>query len=608
MIATTNDKEHAFNDLEGSRRLDELAARVVAPELPDWHRDEVSVPTVKTHTPLGERLVRGGVLTRDELSAALTEQSVCRKPIGEVLLRLGFVEEEDLLPFLAEQLGVPSVRLREGLIDPVIVKLIPRAMAESLNAIALFRVRDELTVVMSDPRNLDQLDEIERVSGCRVRPILALNSSIQKLLPRAYENDFGVDTVTADFDTEAVSLETEAIEIDLQQIESMADGSPVINLVNYLIVHAVRQQASDIHVEAGLQHSTVRYRIDGQLREVLRPRREFHPAIVSRLKVMARLDIAEHRMPQDGRIHVSVEGREIDLRISTLPTVRGEKVVMRVLDRSSVTFNLDALGISERVLKDVRTMLSRPYGLVLVTGPTGSGKTTTLYSALELLKSVERNIVTVEDPVEYQLELINQIAVGGAARMTFANALRSILRQDPDVIMVGEIRDQETAEIAIQAALTGHLVLSTMHTNDAAGAVTRCLDMGVQSFKIAAALVGVIAQRLVRTVCPDCRAPYFPPAQTLDLIGYSGDRRRQFIRGEGCRQCFDTGFRGRTGIYEVLQATREIRELISRDPDLEKLRVLNRQAGGASLLEEGLRLAEEGRTSLDEIMRVALVD
>ena len=608
MIASKDTTECVLEAASQNRRLDELASHVDAPELPDWHRDELSVPSVQNRTLLGARLVQSGLLTSDELTAALAEQSVCRRPLSEVLLRLGFVDEDDLLPFVAEQQGVPSIRLREGLIDPSVVKLLPRSIAESLCAIALFRVRGILTVVMAEPQNLEQLDEIERVTGCPVRPVLALRSAIRKLLPRAYENDFGVDTVTADFDTEAVSFETEAIEIDLQQIESMADGSPIINLVNYVIVHAVRQQASDIHVEAGLQHSTVRYRIDGQLREVLRPRREFHPAIVSRLKVMAKLDIAEHRMPQDGRIHVAVEGREIDLRISTLPTVRGEKVVMRVLDRSSVTFNLDALGISECILRDVRTMLSRPYGLVLVTGPTGSGKTTTLYSALELLKSVERNIVTVEDPVEYQLELINQIAVGGAARMTFANALRSILRQDPDVIMVGEIRDQETAEIAIQAALTGHLVLSTLHTNDAAGAVTRCLDMGVQSFKIAAALAGVIAQRLVRTVCPDCRVPYYPPAQTLDLIGYSGDRRRQFIRGEGCRQCFDTGFRGRTGIYEVLLATREIRELIGRDPDLEKLKSLNRQAGGASLLEEGLRLAEEGRTSLDEVMRVALVD
>jgi type IV pilus assembly protein PilB len=570
-------------------------------------RDPWSVLPEK-RLPLGEQLVRAGVVTSDELEAALSEQTTRNQRLGEVLLQLGFVDDEQLLPFLGGQMGVPAVRLREGVIDPATVRTIPAETARKLNVLALFRVRDTVTVATSDPLDLDVLDEVERVTGLRVRPVLALQSSISKMLQRAYEANFGVDAITADLDVDAVKVESDAIEIDLREVGSMAEGSPIINLVNYMIVHAVRQKASDIHVEPGMQNTAVRFRVDGQLREVLRPRREFHPAIVSRLKVMARLDIAEHRMPQDGRIHVIAEGREIDLRVSTLPTVRGEKVVLRVLDRRNVTFNLEELGMPPDVLTDVKSILARPNGLFLVTGPTGSGKTTTLYSALELVKSIEKNIVTVEDPVEYQLELINQIQVGSAKQMSFANSLRSILRQDPDIIMVGEIRDRETAEVAIQASLTGHLVLSTLHTNDAPSAVTRMLDMGVESFKIAASLAGVLAQRLVRKVCPSCRSPYFPTAAILESIGYEGDQRRQFVRGEGCRKCYDSGFLGRIGIYEVLLMRREVRDLIARSADLETLRQLNHKLGGSTLLQSGIRLAEMGETSLEEVIRVAYSD
>ena len=386
----------------------------------------------------------------------------------------------------------------------------------------MFKVRDRLSVAMAEPRQLHQVDEIERITGLRVRPVLALRSTIVNMLSRCYERDFAVDAVTADLAQNAVELSADKYDIDLQSIESLADGSPIINLVNYMIVTAIRQQASDIHLEPGHRHSTVRMRVDGLLRESLRPRGEFHPALVSRLKVMARLDIAEHRNPQDGRIHLVAEGREIDLRMSTIPTILGEKVVMRVLDRRKVTFNLDQLGVPAPLLTKVKRMLARPHGLLLVTGPTGSGKTTTLYSALELIKSVHRNIVTVEDPVEYQLEQINQVPVGGSKSMAFASALRAILRQDPDVIMVGEIRDSETAAVAVQAALTGHLVLSTLHTNDSFGAVTRLVDMGVEKFKVAASVIGVISQRLVRTVCPSCKSTYYPPDELFQGCGMTG--------------------------------------------------------------------------------------
>lgn len=558
--------------------------------------------------PLGELLLRASIITADELAAALSKQSTKQLRIGEALSELGLIDEDQLLPFLGQQLGVPSVRLREGLVDPKVVRELPRAKAETLSALALFKVRGVITVAMAEPQNLQHIDEIERITGCRVRAALAMPAAIKKLLPRCYEENFSVDAVTADMDGGAVQLETDALRVDLQQIESMADGSPVISLVNYMIVHAVRQGVSDIHIEPGRQHSSVRFRVDGQLREVLRPRRDLHPAIVSRVKVMGKLDIAEHRMPQDGRMHVLVEGRDIDLRISTLPTVLGEKVVLRVLDRHNITFNLDRLGVADDQLQRMKRMLAKPHGLLLVTGPTGSGKTTTLYSAVELIKSVHRNIVTVEDPVEYQLGMINQVQVASTKGMSFAGVLRSILRQDPDVIMVGEIRDAETAEVAIQAALTGHLVLSTLHTNDSAGAVTRLLDMGVAAYKIAAALVGVIAQRLVRTICPHCRTQYYPSAEVLEILHYSGDRRRPFARGEGCRHCYDTGCKGRIGIYEVLAVTPELREIIGSNGGLRAIQECHRRQGGTTLLQEGLQRAEEGKTSLDEILEVALFD
>ena len=425
------------------------------------------------------------------------------------------------------------------------------------------------------------------------------------MLKRCYEDNFEVNTVTADLGDSDVELQLDMQDVSLSAIENLVEGSPIINLVNYLVLQAIRQHASDIHIEPSRKYTTVRFRVDGQLREMLRPRRDIHPAVVSRIKVMAKMDIAEHRMPQDGRFQVIVDGREVDLRVSTLPTALGEKVVMRILDRRRLTFDLHKLGLPTDMLTQVKGLLAKPYGLLLVTGPTGSGKTTTLYSALELVKSVHRNIVTVEDPVEYQIELVNQVQVDDARGLSFAGSLRSILRQDPDIIMVGEIRDAETAQVAVQAALTGHLVLSTLHTNDSCGAVTRLVDMGVASYKVAAALVGAIAQRLVRTICPKCRTTFYPPAELLEVMHYQGDKRRAFVKGEGCPACFDTGFHGRLGIYEVLEVDQRMRELICQDKNLESLRRAFRESGGRSLLEEGLRLAEKEMTSLDEVMRVA---
>jgi type IV pilus assembly protein PilB len=559
-------------------------------------------------SPLGQRLVSANLIGENELETALSRQAESGQRLGETLLDMGLVTEDELLPFIESQLGTPAVRLREGLLDPHAVRLLPRQFAERLGVIALFRVRDELTVVTDDPLDLEKIDRIERTTGLTVRPVFGFKVAIEKMMRRAYEDDFHVDAVTADLDSASVELRADANDVDVASVHQLVEGSPVINLVNYLVLQAVRKNASDIHIEPGRKFATVRYRVDGQLVEVLRPRRDIYPAIVSRIKVMAKMDIAEHRIPQDGRCQVVADGKEVDLRISTLPTVLGEKVVARVLDKQRLTFNLDELGMPHSVLEVVKVLLRKPYGLMLVTGPTGSGKTTTLYSALELIKSVHRNIVTVEDPVEYQIELVNQVQIENVRGVGFAGALRSILRQDPDVIMVGEIRDAETAQVAVQAALTGHLVLSTLHTNDSAGAVLRLMDMGVESYKLAAALVGVVAQRLVRTICPHCRTAFYPSAEYLEALHFKGDKRRSFSRGEGCRECFDTGFQGRKGIYEVLPCEASLRSVIARDPKLDAIRQWQVEQGHQSLLDGGLRLAELEETSLEEVARVAFFE
>ncbi len=558
--------------------------------------------------PLGQQLLSANLIASDELEEALRLQSENGQKLGEALLELGFANEEQLLPFIETQLGVPGVKLREGMLDPIAVRLLPRDLAASLTSLALFRVKNTLVVATDDPLDLDRLDRIERYVGLDVRPVFAFKVAIHKMLNRAYDEDFRVDAVTADLDDSDVELQLESSDMDVASVHDLVEGSPVVNLINYLVLQAIRKNASDIHIEPSRNFATVRFRIDGQLVEMLRPRRDIYPAMISRIKVMAKLDIAEQRVPQDGRCQVVADGKQVDLRISTLPTVLGEKVVLRVLDKQRLTFNLDELGIPPDVLAMVKKLLAKPHGLMLVTGPTGSGKTTTLYSALELIKSVQRNIITVEDPVEYQIELINQVQVDSTRGVSFPTALRSILRQDPDVIMIGEIRDAETAQVAVQAALTGHLVLSTLHTNDSISAITRMMDMGIESYKLAAALAGVVSQRLVRKICPHCRTSYYPSSEYLEALHYQGDQRRSFSKGEGCRECFDTGFQGRTGIYEVLPVNADLRHLIAKEARLETIAAWVKEQNYPSLLSCGLALAEREESSLEEIARVAFFE
>ncbi len=557
---------------------------------------------------LGQRLIGENLVSSEDLTAALELQAKHGQKLGETLLEMGVATEEDLLPHIAAQIGRPALRLREGLIDPKVVLTLDQKFCDRYKVLALFKLRDELTLALDDPSDLDRIDLVERETGLRVNPVFAFRASIERMILRVFEEDFQVDSVTADMDESAVELQADLSDIDLTTVQDMVGGSPVVNLVNYLILQAIRKGASDVHIEPSRKHGIVRFRIDGQLVEMIRPRRDIFPAVVSRIKVMAKLDIAEQRKPQDGRCQVIVDGKEVDLRVSTLPTVVGEKVVMRVLDKQRLTFNLGELGIPPTLFTDIKQMLARPHGLALVTGPTGSGKTTTLYSALELIKSVHSNVVTVEDPVEYQIEQVNQVQVDNVRGLSFASSLRSILRQDPDIIMIGEIRDAETAKVAVQAALTGHLVLSTLHTNDAAGAITRMVYMGVEPYKLSAALVGVVAQRLVRKICPHCRTTHYASAEMLEVMHFQGDFGRKFSRGEGCRQCYDTGYRGRTGIYEVLAADTELRRIISRDATTDSVRKWLYDSGRPTLLSGGLDLADREVTSLEEVARVTLFE
>ena len=555
-------------------------------------------------------LVQAGRLTEEQLEQALAQQKRSRKKLGELLVEMKLVDEAAVLKCLGQRLGVPAVKLRAGLVDPLIVDTIDKDIAERNLILPMFKVEDALTVAMAEPQALLVVDDLERSTGLRILPVIALAQNIEEFIKKYYARDVKIDSFVASLEEANVELvEKEAIDdhglIDLSEI---ADGSPVVNLVNMSIVQAVKEGASDIHVEPDKECVRIRYRIDGALHDLMMPPKEWHAAIVSRIKVVARMDIAEKRVPQEGRIHIFAENREIDLRISSMPTILGEKIVMRVLDKDNLQLNLDKLGYDPEMVVSLKRMLTKPYGLLLVTGPTGSGKTTTLYSALDLLRNSERNILTIEDPVEYQLELVNQIQVHEAVGLTFARTLRSVLRQDPDIVMVGEIRDDETAKVAVQAALTGHLVLSTLHTNDSPGAITRLLNMGVEPYLMASCLVGVVAQRLVRTICPKCKTTYFPEDLVLDDIGWQGPRNRAFHRGAGCALCHDSGFKGRRAICEVLEMTSSLRELILRRPSAEQIKAHMRQGHWRELKQEGIRCVEQGVTSIDEMIRVCFIE
>ena len=565
---------------------------------------------------LGDLLVDMGKLTPEQLDEALQRHKQAadegdpssRKRLGQILVELEFITEKDLVECLGLQLGLPHVWLRKGLIDPKVVPLIPKDKAELYQVIAMFRVGDDLTVAMSDPQSLFVIDQLTATTGCRIQPVVCRQEEIQQFVNEYYDKTIGMDQFLSSLDETNVELVTEKVETNISELEGLAEGSPIINLVNLTILNAIKDDASDIHVEPDSQLVRVRYRVDGVMHEVMTQRKDIHAAMVSRIKVMAGLDIGERRRPQEGRIHVVADGREIDLRVSSLPTILGEKIVLRILDQSRSIVSLEKLGFKGLPLETFHRMLNQPYGMILVTGPTGSGKTTTLYSALAEISTIQKNIVTIEDPVEYQLPLINQVQVNERTDLSFANILRHVLRQDPNIIMVGEIRDRETAEIAIQAALTGHLVISTLHTNDSAGAVTRLVDMGIEPFLISSALTGVIAQRLCRRICSNCCTTFVPPPELLQRVGWPGKKTVSLHRGSGCKDCYDSGYKGRVGVYEILVADQNIRNAILRNATLDELRKARGASGLPSLKLAGFDLVSEGLTTLEEVMRVVCVE
>ncbi len=559
---------------------------------------------------IGEVLLREGLVSEEQLTRALAEQKRTGSRLGELLVEQGVITPALLVRTLAKSLGVKGCQVRHGLVDPALLKVVGEEEAERLRAIPMFKVHGTLTVAMAEPASLPAIDRLKQLTGCRIRPVLALEGNIREFIKKYSGGNVNVDefltSLTAQ-DVEVVERETvdEGQPADLDQ---MVAGSPIVNLVNVALLTSVKEGASDIHIEPSKKGTRIRTRIDGVLRDLMRPPPGMHAAIVSRIKVIGKMDIAEKRLPQEGRVRIVAEGREIDLRVSSIPTLLGEKIVVRILDKQNLKVRLEDLGMRQETMVTFRKILEEPHGLVFVCGPTGSGKTTTLYSALDLLRGPDVNIVTVEDPVEYQLDLINQIQVQEAIGLGFARALRSILRQDPDIIMIGEVRDEETAHVAVQAALTGHMVLATLHTNDAPGAVGRLLDMNIEPYLLSGALNGVISQRLARTNCPACLTRYYPGEQVLADAGLSEMNGRAFTKGAGCRQCHDSGFRGRLGVYELMEVTPALRRMVHRAAAAHELRDKLREQGAMTLREEGVLLAIEGRTTLEEILRVTRSD
>ena len=559
---------------------------------------------------IGDVLVQQGAVTPEQLQRALAEQKASGRMLGQMLVEQGTINTGTLVNALAKCLNVAGCQIRHGLIDPPLLKLIGVEEAERLLVLPMFKVRDTLTVAMSEPQSLPTIDRVQQLTGCKIRPVLALESNIREFIKKYAGGEVSVDAfLTSLEDSQVEVVEREAVdEGPVTDLDRMVAGSPIINLVNVALMTAIRDKASDIHIEPDKKGTRIRYRIDGVLRDLMKPPIGMHAAVISRIKVIGKMDIAEKRLPQEGRVRIVAEGREIDLRVSTMPTLLGEKLVLRILDKANLRVRMEDLGFRAPALEAFQRMLRQPHGLVLVTGPTGSGKTTTLYSALELLRSPERNIITIEDPVEYQLDLINQVQVQESIGMTFARALRSILRQDPDVIMVGEIRDEETARVAVQASLTGHMVLATLHTNDAPGAVARLLDMNVESYLLSSALTGVVAQRLARKVCESCAIKYYPEENVLRDAGLLAKQGRPFRKGSGCTRCHQSGYSGRVGVYEVMEVTPELRPMVHTAAPTHQLREKIRQGGALALREEGALLALDGKSSLEEILSVTHTD
>jgi type IV pilus assembly protein PilB len=570
----------------------------------------------KRRRKLGEVLMAAGLLTTDQLTKALEECTRSGKRLGEYLVDQAIISEHDLTSCLSNQLGFLFVDLAKEALNPELSSTIPEPLAKRYQAVPLRQEGKSLTVAMDNPLDFEAIQDISFLSGCTVKPVLAARSVIKEALEKIYvkqEIEATIDRLTGD-STEEFSEELLEVLSDtdqptaaeIQNLEEETRRAPIVRLGNMIMTEAVRARSSDIHIEPTRRDTVVRFRVDGLLREILRLPKRVHSSLISRFKILAKLDIAERRLPQDGAIRLKIEKREIDLRVSTMPTLNGEKIVLRVTDQSKSSIRMETIGLSEKDYATIKSFTQRHKGLILVTGPTGSGKTTTLYAVINAIKSPTLNLLTVEDPVESDIDGINQTQVNPDAGLTFASALRAILRQDPDVVLVGEIRDQETAEIAIRAAMTGHLVLSTLHTNDAPSAITRLIDIGIPRYLVASLVEGVVAQRLVRTICPHCKEKAKPDPATLMTLRIPPETLSnvQFYAGRGCAQCGKTGYLGRIAIMEILDPSAQMREMIAEDATEQELRLAALAVKMTTLGEDGLSKAKAGLTTLEELLRV----
>jgi type IV pilus assembly protein PilB len=555
---------------------------------------------------VGRVLIDRGLITEAQIQQALAEQkkSGHHKLLGETIIELGFCTEDQVVEALAEAYGMPYVKLNPKLSDPRVLSALPREFIEKQCVLPLFKVDDVLTVAVHEPANVFLIEEIGEIAKCAVQFVAATARDIHASLALHQTNTKGLDFEEL---LEDVSESIDTVEepsLDIANLADAADGSPVIKLANYIIYNAVRDGASDIHIEPDDNQLRVRYRIDGHLIEKLNPPVQMAAALISRLKIMASLDISERRLPQDGAIHVRIEGRPVDLRVSILPNRHGEKIVLRIIDNRNAMVSLAQLGFDMETLEKFQRQVKQPHGLMLVTGPTGSGKSTTLYAALAELNSPTINICTVEDPIEFNVPGINQFQVNEKIGFTFPGTLRSLLRQDPDVIMIGEIRDAETAKIAVQSALTGHMVFSTLHTNDAPGAVTRLYNVGVEPYLISASLSGVLAQRLVRKLCSSCSEEAIPPSNILRAAERLGQTVDRMFVGVGCSKCRKSGYSGRIGLYEMMTPDDEMRDAITASATLNALRGHAKRMGMRSLVEDGFEKIRQGITTAEEVIRV----
>jgi type IV pilus assembly protein PilB len=555
---------------------------------------------------LGKILVKAGKITEEQLNKALDMQKSSGGKLGEILVKIGAVADENIISeFVGKQLNIGAIRLTDIELNPEIVKLIPQDIARKFNVIAVSKLGKTLIVAISDPNNIYVLDAIKFITGCNIQPVISPEGTIQSAIDSYYDDSGGINEIIKNMASELeVVEETPEDAFSEQDLQSQVQDKPLVKLVDGIIADAIRKGASDIHFESYEKRVRVRYRIDGSLQEMAPIPFKYRAAIISRIKIMADLDISERRLPQDGRIKVKLGERTIDLRVSVLPTIFGEKIVMRILDPKSLMIDLTRLGFPELALSNFSRAISLPYGMILVTGPTGSGKTTTLYSALKTLNTVDVNIMTAEDPVEFNFDGINQVLVRTDIGLTFAAALRSFLRQDPDIIMVGEIRDGETADIAIKAALTGHLVFSTLHTNDAPSTINRLVDMGVPAYLVAASTKLIMAQRMVRKICSFCKQEIAVTPQILEVLQLNPEDAKglKLFQGKGCNQCNNTGYSGRTGLFEVMPISPSIEKLIVQGGTTSEIRAHAIKEGMLTLRDAGLEKLRLGISSLDEVV------